>query len=311
MPTLRRSIPSLGALATFEAAARLGSFTLAAGELGVTQAAVSRQIKALEDDLHTPLFRRTHRKVTLTPAGAALAGSVTVAFASMAEMIETIRRPALPDTITIGATLAFSQLWILPRLRDFRMIAPDCNIKIVSDDRPVDLRRDRLDALVRFGRPPFADGLCLASRADEVFPVCSPRLLARLGCEAATADIATLPLIASDIVDPSWLTWRAWAQAVGLGPAIGRASDQSRLRFDHYTETIEAALAAEGVALGWSVLLERHLEAGTLVRIGTRSRITEDSYCLVVPTRPENGNRIHVFCDWMARTLTATVPDNT
>ncbi len=305
MATLRRSIPSINALATFESAARLGSFTLAAMELGVTQAAVSRQIKVLEDDLHTPLFRRAHRKVTLTLAGAALAGSVTTAFTAMADMIDTIRRPALADTITIGATLAFSQFWILPRLRDFRAAHPDINIKIVSDDGPLDLRRDRLDAVVRFGTPPFADGDCIARRTDTVFPVCSPRLIDRLGIDGQNADLARLPLIASDIVDPAWLTWRSWAQSVGLGPAIGRASDQSRLRFNHYTETVEAAMNAEGVALGWSFLLAHHIASGRLVRLGDRSLVTRDSYCLVTAPGRQAPDRTATFCDWMTAQLLA------
>ncbi len=296
----------MSALATFEAAARLGSFTQAASELGVTQAAVSRQIKLLEDDLNTALFVRAHRKVALTPAGAALAGTVGGAFASMAEMIETIRRPQLGDTVTVGATLAFSRFWILPRLSDFRTAHPSVKLKLVSDDGPADLRRDRLDAVIRFGAPPFPDGRCIASRPDEVFPVCSPRLIDRLGFDPEHADLSGLPLIAADNVNPSWLTWRTWAKAVGLGPALGRASDRSELRFNHYTDTIEAAVNAEGVALGWSMLLERHLADGRLVRVGSRAHPTEQRYCLVVPSERDLAPPTRAFTSWMAGQLAAS-----
>ncbi len=303
MTNLRRSVPSMSALATFEAAARLGSFTQAAAELGVTQAAVSRQIKLLEDDLNTALFLRAHRRVTLTAAGAALAGTVGNAFANMAEMIETIRRPVADDTVNVGATLAFSHFFILSRLSECRALHPEIKLKLVSDDGPTDLRRDRLDVVIRFGRPPFADGQCLLTREDEVFPVCSPRLLARLGPAPQGIDLARLPLIASDIVTPSWQTWRSWARAVGLGPSLGHAAQTSALRFNHYTDAIEAALNAEGVALGWSMLLANHLREGRLVRLGHQCLTSEDRYCLLVPKHREMTPATRQFVNWITDQL--------
>lgn len=304
MVRLRRSIPSLNALATFEAAARLGSFTLAASELGVTQAAVSCQIKLLEDDLNAALFIRAHRKVVLTQAGAALAGSVGTAFANMAEMIDTIRRPHSRETVVLGATLGFSHFWILPRISEFRAAHPDIKLKLLSSDAATDLRRDRLDAAVRFGRPPFPDGHCVASRPDTVFPVCSPRLIERLGIDPAAVTLASLPLIASDVISPSWLTWGAWSHAVGLGAEIGRASDRSSLRFNHYSETIEVALSGEGVALGWSMLLANHLREGRLVRLGQWALETQDHYCLVVGHSLQNREAVEALTSWMAEQLT-------
>lgn len=299
MPSLRRSVPSMSALATFEAAARLGSFTQAAAELGVTQAAVSRQVKLLEDDLNTPLFVRAHRRVVLTAGGAALAATVSAAFASMAEMIETIRQPHLPNSVTIGATLAFSHFWILPRLSEFRAAHPEIKLKLVADDSPTDLRRDRLDAVIRFGRAPFSDGRSIASHPDEVFPVCSPELLHRLGLDPRAVDLQRLPLIASDIVNPSWLTWRTWAQAAGLGAALGRAPDLSRLRFNHYTDTIEAAVNGEGVALGWATLLAGHLADGRLIRLGVGRVVTVDRYHVVVPSGREPSAATAALLDWI------------
>lgn len=299
MANLRRSIPSMSTLATFEAAARLGSFTQAAAELGVTQAAVSRQIKVLENELNAGLFLRQHRKVVLTPAGTALAGTVTGAFTNIAEMIETIRRPQSDDTVSVGATLAFSHFWILPRLSAFRARHPEIRLKLVADDRTTDLRRDRLDVCIRFDRPPFADGESIASQPDTVFPVCSPLLLKRLGLEPETANIARMPLIASDNVNPVWLSWRSWAQRVGLGPEYALASDRSALRFNHYTDSVEAAVSGEGVALGWANLLSGHLNAGRLVRLGTHSITTDAQYHALVPLgRPPTAATNH-FLDWL------------
>lgn len=299
MPTLRRSIPSMSALATFEAAARLASFTNAAAELGVTQAAVSRQIKLLEDDLNTRLFVRANRRVVLTASGAALASTVSSAFASMAEMIETIRQPVAENVVQVGASLAFCHFWILPRLSAFRAQHPEIKLKVIADDGTTDLRRDRLDLAFRFGKPPFPDARSLSSTPDEVFPVSSPGLLRARGMTADRADLLQLPLIASDIVNPSWLTWRTWAQGVGLGDALGRASDRSALRFNHYTDTIQAAVNGEGVALGWSTLLKGHLEEGRLVRLGPDSLRIEERYHLLVPAGRAPSAPASAFIDWV------------
>lgn len=299
MARLRRSISSLSALASFEAAARLQSFTLAASELGVTQAAISRQIKHLETELNTPLFLRAHRKVTLTPAGAALASTVMSSFDRMAEMIETIRQPVVPDTVTIGATLAFSHFWLLPRLAEFRAKHPGIKLKLIADDNPTDLRRDRLDAVIRFGRTPFEDAISLCSHPDEVFPVCSPALLRRLKLSPETADLLKMPLIASDAINPTWLTWRSWAKSTGLGAALGKASDLSQLRFNHYTDTIQAAVNGEGVALGWAALISSHLKEGRLVRLGHGVLHPEEQHHLLIPAGREPSPSAEAFLQWI------------
>lgn len=296
---LRRNLPTLNLLSTFESAARLGSFTLAAAELGVTQAAVSQQIKVLEQELNTPLFVRAHRRVTLTPAGAAMARTVGGAFSQISELIDTLRQPEVADTVAIGLTLAFNQFWLMPRLPDFRARFPHVRLRLVADDAPMDLRQARLDVAIRYGKPPFEDAVSLASRAECAFPVASPALLARLNLTAETADILQMPLIASDIVNPAWMPWRSWAKSLNLGPAFGRASDQSRLRFNHYSDTVQAALNGEGVTMGWDVLLSDHLRNGTLVRLGAHKVVPEDRYHIVVPTGRTPSRAAQVFIDWV------------
>lgn len=305
MTSLRRAIPSLGALTAFEAAARLGGFTVAATELGVTQAAVSRQIKALEQDLNTPLFLRAHRRVELTPAGQALAQAVTGAFARMTDAIETIRQPQTPGVVTVGATLAFCHFWLLPRLPAFRVAHPAVKLRLIADDGATDLRRDRLDVAVRYGVPPFADGIGREGQRDEVFPVASPALRDRLAPAFVPDDLARLPLISSAWLDPTWLTWRMWAQRAGLGPGIARASDQSSLRFNHYTDTIQAAISGEGVALGWSRLIRDHLADGRLVRLGRISVTPPEGYHVLHPADRSPGPAAQAFLDWIAAELAA------
>lgn len=303
MPSYRQSLPPLGTLATFEAAARLGGFTLAAAELGVTQAAVSRQIKALEGDLNTPLFQRRHRKVVLTPAGEALARAVGAGLERIAEAVEVLRRPSLPGQVTLGTTLAFTHFWLLPRLPALRAEHPGVRLRLVADDTPADLGRDPLDLVVRYGTPPFDDGQTLAVMGETVCAVCSPGFAARV-TESGPAGLSRLPLIATDWTVPSWLTWRRWGQQAGLGAdqvaALGRAADRSTLRFNHYTDTIQAAVAGQGVALGWMRLLDGELRAGRLMRLGTLAATPPDRYALVVPTRHPTSPAADQVAGWIA-----------
>jgi len=308
MTTLRRSVSSISALATFEAAARLGGFTLAAEELGVSQAAVSRQVKLLERELNTPLFIRAHRRVILTPAGETLAAAVTAGFDRMTEAIQTIRQPHLPGLVTIGGTLAFCHFWLMPRLPAFRAAHPDIRLRLVAEDAVSDLRRDRLDVAVRYGRPPFDDAVLVSSHSCRVFPVCAPGLRDRAGGCDSPESLAHMPLIASDWADPAWLSWRNFARMAGLGPALARMADLSRLRVNHYADTIHAAIAGEGVALGWSLLLGDMLGDGRLVSIGGVSVTPAEGYHLLTPAGRPATAATQVFLDWATARLAACNP---
>jgi len=193
MPHIRRRLPALGALVTFEAAARLGGFTAAAKEIGVTQAAVSRQVRALEDDLGARLFMRAHRRVELTAAGSVLALAVGQSLERIAETVDVIRQPEASVSLTVSATLAFSHFWLLPRLSSLLADHPEIKLRVLSQDLPVDLRDGTVDVALRYGRPPYRDGEVAASMSDEIFPVCSPSMLARLAPGRLEAWPADLP----------------------------------------------------------------------------------------------------------------------
>ncbi len=309
MTLLRRNVSSINLLSSFESAARLGSFTLAANELGVTQAAVSQQIKALERELNAPLFFRAHRRVVLTPAGKALAASVTSAFSGISEVIDTIRQPDVPDTVSIGLTLAMNQFWLMPRLPDFRARHPNIKLRLVADDAPMDLRQARLDLALRYGKPPFEDATSLANRQEHAFPVCSPLLLHRLGIDPETADILQLPLIGSDTVHPTWMPWRAWGRSLRLGPAFEHAAENTRLRFNHYSDTVQAALNGEGVTMGWSVLLSGLLRERRLVRIGRVSVTPDERYHVIIPRGRDPSPAARLFLDWLIEQVTTETTD--
>lgn len=295
MPQIRRSIPSLSALTTFEAAARLSSFTAAAQELNVTQAAVSRQIKLLEDELRVPLFTRSHRRIDLTPSGSVLALAVGQSFERIADAIEVIRQPAVTGALTIATTIAISHFWLLPRLPSFRDNHPEIKLRVWSADAPVDLRDGNIDLALRFGRAPFPDGEVIASVKDAAFPVCSPTFAARLDPHLTPASLADLPLIDCDTPDATWLTWRKWFALAGLrGPP-----EAGTLRFNHYSDAVYAAIGGQGVTLGWRLLLERALNDGRLVQIGDKIVLPDVCYHAVVPRNRLRTPALEGFVAWI------------
>jgi DNA-binding transcriptional LysR family regulator len=295
MPHIRRRITALGALVTFEAAARLGGFTAAAKEMGVTQAAVSRQVSALEDDLGARLFTSAHRRVDLTAAGSALALAVGQSFERIAETVEAIRQPGASATLTVSATLAFSHFWLLPRLSSLLADHPEIKLRVLSQDLPVDLRDGTVDVALRYGTPPYRDGDVAASMSDEIFPVCSPAMLARLDPDRLEPWPAKLPRIDNEASDASWLTWRRWFALTDPD----RVPQAGALRFSHYNDAVYAAIDGQGVVLGWRTLLQRPLADGRLVRLGSCSVTPEEAYCVVLPGRSPYRPHVDTFVSWM------------
>jgi DNA-binding transcriptional LysR family regulator len=298
--SVRRNLPSLNALVVLEAAARHRSFTTAAVELGVTQAAVSRQIAMLEEDLGTPLFVRRHRAVEPTPPCQLLASSLAMNFAAITESVAMVRATKPQDTVTIGATLAFSTLWLLPRLRDFRERYPGAQIRVMSQDARIPLTAGEADVIVRFGTPPFDDGEVVASRADVMFPVCSPACAERIaGDPMAALRNGACDLIGHDVPDRTWGTWPDWFRRVGWSAQ----PPEPALRFNHYSDALQSARAGQGVLLGWGMLVQGSLEEGALVRLGDLQVAAEGRYNVVVPHKPKPNPLRDVLTGWMAEKL--------
>ncbi|MEH6719112.1 MAG: LysR substrate-binding domain-containing protein [Aurantimonas endophytica] len=293
----RKNIPSLTALVAVEAVIRRRSFTAAAQELNVTQAAVSRQIAALEKDFGTILFVRGHRSIEPTAACLALGNILTDSFARMAEGVDALRSSTVNEVVTIGASLAFSALWLLPRLGEFRRLHPDVQIRVISQDSKINLDGGQVDIAVRYGLPPFADGTVLASCGDEIFPVCSPEYFRRL----PDGDFwkASYDQIETDQPDRTWYSWHDWFAGVGHAPANRKPS----LRFSHYTESISAARAGQGVALGWRTLVDAFLRDGTLVRIGDAAVVPPGRYNVIVPLKARRNGVRDLAAGWMTAAL--------
>jgi DNA-binding transcriptional LysR family regulator len=286
----------LTALIMLEAVLRRKSFTAAAGELGVTQAAVSRQIALLEDEVGVPMFIRKHRAIEPTAACEALGASLAQSFVNIAETIDAIKVSA-KDVVTIGATVAFSTFWLRPRLADFRSQNPGIQIRVVSQDSRINLDDGDIDIAIRYGVPPFNDGTSIASRDDEIMLVCSPNYLKRRspGPLAVTDE-----LIETDVEDRSWLSWSNWLASLGV-----RLEIRPALRFNHYTETVFAARSGQGLALGWGLLVQTFLDDGTLVPFDDTRLPSGARYNVVLPIRPRRTLAIDRAAAWLTAALHA------
>lgn len=277
-----------------EAVLRRKSFTAAASELGVTQAAVSRQIALLEEELGQVMFVRKHRAIEPTPACLVLGASLAQSFSNISETIESIKG-SVQDVVTIGATVAFSSFWLLPRLADFRAQNPGLQVRVVSQDSKIDLYSGQVDLAVRFGVPPFNDGTVIASRGDVIMLVCSPDYLKRRTTGPLSADDE---LIETDAEDRSWLSWNQWVARLGLQFTV-----KPSLRFNHYTETVFAARAGQGVALGWGVLVQTFLDDGTLVALDETAFTAEGRYNVLIPLKSRRTVAIDRACSWLTASL--------
>lgn len=261
---MRRRLPPLNALRAFEAAARHGGFVPAAEELGVTPAAISHQIKGLEEHLDLQLFVRQRRAVVLTAAGEALLPGLTEAFDQMARAVTTVQRTLGDDRpLVIATSPSFAAKWLMPRLPAFLERHRDSAVRVETEAVPGDLRSGDVDLAIRCdtGDGEAAEGLDGERLfADRVFPVCAPVL--RLAVRTPT-NLTTQTLI-HDQPESEGLGvgWAGWLHAAGAPTLVPRGE----LRVSHATLALDAAARGQGVALGRGALVAPELKAGSLVR---------------------------------------------
>lgn len=295
MSGYRRQLPSMTSLVVFEAAARHGSFTRAAAELGITQAAVSRQVQALEETLHLQLFRRLHRSIELTASGHSLSKTMSEALSLVARTVRDITDQSKPAELVISASVAFSHFWLLPNISDFRRSNPDVKLTIVTQDSAVNLLREDVDIAIRYGNGNWSDGKAIKLFSDDIFPVCSPGYIEEHGAPDCVADLTRHNLIASDSPDPAWTGWEQW-----MG-AFGYSSDRCNITLscNFYTDAIYAALRGEGVVLGWRRLVSDLLQQRQLIRVTAESVQTRHAYFVVLKAAPARKPAVESFLTWI------------
>jgi len=293
---MARPLPPLNALKAFESASRHLSFTKAAAELNVTPAAISHQVKALEDLLKVTLFRRLTRSLRLTDAGQAALPTLNQGFDKLTQAVEQIRAHSQIKVLTISVSPSFGAMWLMPRIERFRSRHPDIEIRIDGTDRLVDLARDDADVAVRYG-PGGYNGV----RTDYLFnqvntPVCSPALLSGEHPLRQPDDLRHHILLHVEWKDAE-ASWRMWLLAAGLhdiDPTRGP-------RFTMENMAVQAALDGNGVALVGDILVADELAAGRLVRAFDPSLSTPltFSYYLLSAKDSAEQPKVVAFRDWL------------
>lgn len=295
----RRSLPSLDLLRGFEAAARNLSFTRAAEELFVTQSAVSRQVKTIEDHLGVALFARRHRALLLTEAGHELYRATAQALRQLTDATTKIRERAGARTLTVTATVGFASLWLIPRLTDFRSQRPDIDIRISANSKMLDLEREGIEVAVRYCMPKAAPEGAIKLFGEVVLPVCSPKLVTRAAPLAVPGDLRHHVLLHYERPDGAtpWLSWTVWLETMQL-PGLRPAGS---LRFSQYDQTIQAAIDGQGVALGTSPLVRQLIRQGRLIAPLEKKFESSRAYYLVISAGAAGRPEVSEFAAWLLR----------
>lgn len=293
----RHLLPPITALRAFEAAARLGSFTVAADELHLTQGAISRQVRLLEDQIGVALFLRVRQRIILTEAGHYYADHVRDALSRlMAAGVQTVSFAALDSKLHIGIIPTFCSRWIVPRLPDFLERNPRLQVCITAIGRDMDFVEEEFDAVLIVGAGDWTNTVshCLAS--EELVPVAAPKYAHRFGIQSP-----------KDLIGPSLLQhtarpdmWTKWFAHNGIDAG---ALVPARLALEQITMIVEAAIAQLGIALLPRVLVARELESGVLVELPGKSLLASEGYFLVYSRHKENYPPLQSFRSWLLATV--------
>ena len=285
-------------LRVFEAAGRLGSFTRAADELGISAGAVSQHIRTVEDFAGQPMFRRLGRGVELTDAGRSAFTHATAAIAEMLQAGRAMRANLRGRRISLSTPPSFASKWLIPRLSRFQELFPDVEVRMSADMTLVDFATSDIDLAIRYG-PGGYEGLhCELLMSESVVVVASPRLLQDHGPVRAPADLLDLPLIHDEAPerDPTCPTWGMWFAARGER----RADAERGLRFNQSGLAIEAAVAGKGLVLAKRQLALRDLGEGALISVlGETDAPLSFAYWLVWPRGRRFDPAQGAFLSWL------------
>lgn len=297
---MRRKIPSLQALACFDAAARHESYTRAAQELALTQGAVSRQITSLEEFVGVVLFRRTRHGVALTERGAEYARQIAPRLQGLERDTQDIMSSqGSGGSIHLAAVPTFATRWLIPRLPQLKALHPDITVHIETRTRPFMFAETPFDAALFAGTPEqvsqWAGTRAQRLLAEEVVPVCRPELLGGQTSLSAEA-IAQLPLLQQSTRPGAW---RQWFDAVGVEAPLALAGP----RFELFSMTAAAAAHGLGLALVPRLLIESELARGELVVACDLPLKGERAYYLVTSELSDERPVVKIFMDWLATSL--------
>jgi LysR family transcriptional regulator, glycine cleavage system transcriptional activator len=303
--------PGLRSLRAFEAAARLLSFTRAAQEMAVTPAAISHQIKEIEDVLGITLFIRNSRTMRLTREGEILATASGEALETLVRALQKVRRIDNKKQLKLSVSPSLGAKWLVPRLDRFLNVVPGADVRLDVSHVPVDFEREDVDIAIRFGEGKYPGLRADLLFTDTLFPVCSPRLITTEKPLKTPRDLLRHPLIHLDweAHGSPWPNWRMWMAAAG----IREFDDRSGLHFGQTSLVIQAAIDGHGVALGDSNLVADDLAAGRLIKpfeLSLRAP-PQYSYWVISPLENQDLPMVKAFREWVLSEAQDTENRNT
>ena len=293
-------LPPLTALRAFDAAARHMSFQEAAAELNVTPAALSFQIKSLEQHLGTPVFHRLNRAVELTEAGRVLAPGVKDGFETLTSAWRAALRLQDNRTLTVTAGPAFTAKWLAPRLYDFARAHPDIDLRFSASLRMMDFTRDEVDVAIRFGSGDDSGLYSLPMRREWMTPVMTPEMARQFPTPECLRDAPILFDESIDFLKPA-CDWPTWFRAVGIDYTPDHGP-----RFSQADHAVDAAISGAGVVLGRRAMVVRALHEGTLVAPYKIALLSQARFRFLCQKGSEDRPQIKAFRDWVLSELETT-----
>ena len=286
-----RRLPPLNSLKCFEAAGRLLSFTGAARELSVTQAAISHQIKVIEEFLGFPLFVRYPRRLALTEQGKVLLPEVIEAFDRVSQAIGTLDKEQYSNLLSVRLAPSFAAKWLSPRLKYFWLQYPEIDLCLFHAHDAVDFEREEIDIAVTYGKGDWPNVVADKLLSLDFFPVCSPTFMHN---DKPLTNIDNLRYY-SLLHDANYECWQDWLKLAGVN---GIATEKGTI-IDDTNVLIQAAIDGQGIALGSSTFVEDHLESGKLIRPFETVLVNEFSYYVVCPPAHLKNPAVLAFKEWL------------
>jgi len=295
MKELRRLIHSPHHLFVFEVCARLMSFTQAAGELGVSQPAVSLAIRQLEQAIGQALFYREHRAIRLTAAGERLYDEVSISFERILQTLREVNRIPAPDLVTLSISTAFANYWVMPRLARLHRSHPGIDLRLQVVDRDLDLEHENVSLGLRRGRGNWPGYQSSSLAREELLAVASPAYLAAHGVPGSIEDLHQHQFVHLEEPFRPRPQWRDWFQSFGQ-EFVDRGEG---LRLNDYALVIQAAMAGEGIAMGWRHVVDSLIDTRLLVPVVPQSWITGEEFHLIWSDKTHLSESAQQVRDWI------------
>lgn len=290
------NLTSSRALLLFESAARLGSFSRAAKEMSVGQPAISHGIRQLEDVLGVRLFKRQPRGVELTEAGTRLAARLQNGYAEIRAGIQDVLAMSEGnERVTIMVSTSMASYWLMPRVADFKRQHPEIDLRCITQDTDRDVRGGDYDLCIPLGHGRWPGFQAWQFTEEEIFAVCSPAYLQKIPPVTGASDLLSHDLLILEERYESRFDWRSWFKRVGVEtsrPIDGAASND-------YSIVLQAAIAGQGIALGWRHIVEPLFQSGALVKATPESVRTDHPFCIIAPESLPLRPAVAALRDWL------------